>query len=404
MNKYLKNILYIFTSFILIGGLFAVGYAVGESQNSNFFPPANVLNTVDSSTNVDFSPFWKVWNLLETKYVKTASSTLISNQDKLYGAISGLVDSLNDPYTVFLTPSETEQFNTSIQGNFEGVGMEIGIQDEILTVIAPLKNTPAERAGIKAGDKILKIDEKITESMSIDAAVKLIRGPIGTEVKLTIFREGQDETIEIVIKRDKIVIPTIDTEIKDDIFIISLYNFSANSSADFRKALREFVLSRKNKLILDLRDNPGGFLESAVEISSWFLPTGKTVVIEDFGNGQNNKVLRSEGYDIFNDNLKMVILINGGSASASEIVAGALHEHGIATLIGEQTFGKGSVQELIDITPETALKVTIAKWLTPNGKSISDGGLTPDIIIDSAPNGKDLSEYQLEEAIKYLNK
>jgi len=240
--------------------------------------------------------------------------------------------------------------------------------------------------------------------MSIDEAVDLIRGERGTEVTLTIFREGTEEPFDVNIIRDVINIPTIDTEIKDDVFIISLYNFSANASTDFRNALIEFIGSGKNKMILDLRGNPGGFLNAAVDISSFFLPAGKVIVTEDFGDGEQ-KYFRSKGHDIFNDNLEMIILVNRGSASASEIVAGALKEHGVAQVLGTNTFGKGSVQELVPITPETSLKVTIARWLTPNGTSISDGGLSPDILIDKVPEGSEIElyDYQLQEALRILN-
>jgi carboxyl-terminal processing protease len=333
-----------------------------------------------------------------SKFAPANVESVTSSQDRIWGAIDGMVNSLGDPYTKFLDPQENSDFQTSIQGEFSGVGMEIGVKDDILTVIAPLKNTPAELAGIESGDKIIAIDGVNSIEMSSDEAASRIRGETGTVVTLTLIRDGFDDPFDISITRDIINIPTLDWEIQDDVFVISLYNFSANSSSDFRNALREFILARKSKLIIDLRGNPGGFLDAAVDMASWFLPAGKVIVREDFGDG-TDEVTRSKGYDIFNDKLKMAILVNGGSASASEILAGTLQEYGVATVIGSQTFGKGSVQQLIDVTDDTSLKVTIAQWLTPNGKSISDGGLTPDIVIDEGDNVWDL---QFQKALEML--
>jgi len=407
MKTFLKNLLLGALSFCFIAVLFGGGYFVGKRVDGDSSIPTNIINPSSDRTEekIDFSAFWKVWNIVNEKFVPTTatSSKFVSDQEKVYGAISGLVESLNDPYTVFLPPDDNEKFESNIQGNFQGVGMEVGIQDDVLTVISPIKKTPAEKAGVKAGDRILKIDDVSAQSLSLDDAIDKIRGPIGTTVKLTIDRDGLAEPIKISIVRDVINIPTLETKKLDNgIFVISLYNFSANSSNDFRNALREFIVSKKSKLILDLRGNPGGFLESSIDIASWFLPAGKMVVKEDFGNGEE-KVFRSKGYNVFNDNLKMVVLVDKGSASASEILAGALQQHDVATLIGENTFGKGSVQELIEITPDTSLKVTIARWLTPNGTSISLGGLTPDFVIENEyKDGKLVEDKQMEEAVKKL--
>ncbi len=332
---------------------------------------------------VDFDPLWKSWQVLEDKFVPATTTEIATDEEKVYGAIEGLTDSFGDPYTVFLPPADAEIFEEDISGSFGGVGMEIGIRDSTVSVISPLKDTPAYRAGIQAGDKIIRIDETSTEGMTIDEAVKLIRGEVGTSVKLSLLREDTDDLVIAEVVRAIIQIPTIESEIRDDgVFVIRLFNFSAISPNLFRDALRSFILSGSHKLVLDLRGNPGGFLEVAVDMASWFLPTGKVIVTEDFGENESSRAHRSRGYDIFNDNLEMIILVNQGSASASEILAGALREHGVATIVGEQTFGKGSVQELVDITQDTSLKVTIARWLTPNGTSISDGGLTPDVEVE----------------------
>lgn len=374
---------------------------VGKIQTIN----ASLNSTKDKPEDVDFALFWKAWNTVNEKFVRTKVASTTTDKDKVYGAIKGMVESINDPYTVFFPPEEATSFESEIEGNFEGVGMEMGIKNEVLTVITPLKSSPAEKAGIRPGDRVIQIEGKITTDYSIDQAVKLIRGKKGTTVTLLIVREGVEKPIEIKIVRDTINLPTIDTKLdpKTNIFTIKLYTFSAQSAALFRNALREFVDSKSNKLILDLRGNPGGFLDAAVDMASWFLAPGKTVVMEDYGNGKTQVVERSRGYNIFNENLRMVILIDGGSASASEILAGALSEYGKAKLVGTKSFGKGSVQEYIKLNSETALKVTVARWMTPNGKSISEGGLTPDVEVkltaEDVTAGRDP---QMDKAIELL--
>lgn len=392
-------------SVILAAAIFGVGFYFGGEARDPADNVAGVINKANGAPEtVDFTPFWRAWSILEDRYVSGTSTEEVSDQEKVWGAIQGLTNAYGDPYTVFLPPRETEMFQESISGSFGGVGMEIGIRDGILTVISPLKGTPAERAGLLPGDQILKVDDTLTQGMSVDEAVERIRGEVGTSVSLTIAREGREDTFSVKITRDTIQIPTIETEMREDgIFVIKLYNFSAISPGKFRESLRAFIRSGSNKLILDLRGNPGGYLEAAVDMASWFLPSGKTVVIEDYGGVQESRVHRSRGYNAFNDNLEMVILVNGGSASASEILAGALSEHGIATLVGEETFGKGSVQELIDVTGDTQLKVTVARWLTPNGNSISHGGITPDIVVEREPSDIEAGEDpQLEKAVEIL--
>lgn len=413
-----KKFLIAAASVLVIGAVFVSGVFFGFNNRpavSSIIGLINKESDIPAEKKIDFSPFWETWKIIDDKYVSEDGP---ENQAKVWGAIQGLVSSLGDPYSVFLPPEETKMFESDISGNFEGVGMEIGIRDKILTVIAPLKGTPAEKAGVLPGDKIIRIDETPTIDLSVDKAVRLIRGKKGTVVKLSIIRGEKDEPIEISVTRDVINIPTIDTEIKsaqsvdgagapgqpyNDVFVIKLYNFSANSPYLFRDSLREFANSDKDKLIIDLRGNPGGYLEAAVDMASWFLPAGKVVVREDFGKKAEPVIYRSKGYDVFNENLKMIILVNGGTASASEIFAGALREHGKAKLVGEKTFGKGSVQELVKVGEDSSLKVTVARWLTPDGVSISKNGLEPDvealITEDDLKNGRDP---QMDKAIEIL--
>lgn len=408
-NMQFKNLIISIALLIAFSGVFYIGFASGQSQTAE----ASKIQTINASLNgtkdkpedVDFSLFWKAWNIVNEKFVRTKVASTTTDKDKVYGAIQGMVQSINDPYTVFFPPAEATNFEAEIEGNFEGVGMEMGIKAGVLTVITPLKGSPAEKAGIRSGDKVIQINGKITTDYSIDQAVKLIRGKKGTEVTLVVVREGVTNPIEVKIIREVINLPTIDTKIdqKNGIFTIKLYSFSAQSASLFRNALRDFVNSKQNKLILDLRGNPGGFLDAAVDMASWFLAPGKVIVSEDYGNGKTQVSERSKGYNIFNDNLRMIILIDGGSASASEILAGALSEYGKAKLVGTKSFGKGSVQEYIKLNSETALKVTVARWLTPNGNSISEGGLTPDVEVKITPEdvtaGRDP---QMDKAIELL--
>lgn len=367
----------------------------------------------ESLENVDFSPLWQTWEIIDKRFVDTTgsstatSSKIIANQDKVYGAAQGLVRSLGDPYSEFLPPADKKQFDEEIQGHFGGIGIELGVRDGVLSVIAPLPGTPAAEAGIKVGDKIVKIAGQTSAELSISRAIDLIRGEVGTTVELSILRLGERELLEFKLKRAVINVPTIETKIlpNSDVFVITLYNFGGTSADLFRQALREFVQAKTDKLIIDLRGNPGGYLDAAVDMASWFLPLGKTIAIEDRGRGEEAKRYQSNGYNIFNDQLKLVILVDSGSASASEILAGALRDHGRATLIGEQTFGKGSVQELIPITDDTSLKLTIAKWLTPKGISISHNGLKPDIAVEIPEKVKDseaIDELMLARAEKFL--
>ncbi len=401
MDKNTK-IKYVAVTAFLIIIFFAFGIYTGAKNRPAIEKITGVTNKETAvATTADFEPFWKVWNLMSEKYPYADKTT---DQERVYGAISGLVSSLNDPYSVFFAPDETKSFQDEIAGNFDGIGLEVGLKDKILTVIAPLKDTPAYKADLKSGDKILKIDKTATTGMTIEDAIKLIRGEKGTAVTLTIFREGTPLPKEIKIIRDTINIPTLETiKRPDGIFVIKLYSFSANSANLFRDAMKEFAYSGSYKLILDLRGNPGGYLDAAVDMASWFLPTGKTVVTEDYGGSKPAEVYRSKGYNIFSNDLKFVILMDGGSASASEILAGAMHDHGIAKIVGKQSYGKGSVQEVVNVTPKTILKITVAKWLTPNGISISLKGLTPDYPVELTQ--KDLEakkDPQMDKAIQLL--
>lgn len=401
-TKIFKQIGYILISIIFIGVILGLGIYLGYSHRPEIDKITSVINkTPQVETNADFSSFWKVWNVLNEKSIY---ANKVSDQDRVWGAISGLASSLGDPYTVFFSPEENKSFKEEILGAFEGIGAEIAIKDKVLTVVAPLKDTPAWKAGLKAGDKVIKIGDTSTNNMTTDAAIDLIRGPRGTSVTLTVVRPGESETREFSIMREKIQIPTIDTQLREDgIFVISFYSFSENSANLFRDALIKFIDSKTDKLILDLRGNPGGYLDSAINIGSWFVDEGKVLLSEDSLDGSKPKMYRSHGPRLFSDKLKFVVLVDEGSASASEILAGALSEYKIATLVGEKTFGKGSVQELVKITDDTSLKVTVANWLTPNGVSISLEGLKPDVVVPiTAKDVESKKDPQMDKAIQIL--
>ncbi|MFQ6049488.1 MAG: S41 family peptidase [Candidatus Paceibacterales bacterium] len=395
-NKRKLNLIFLV---VVIFVSFGLGFWVGKEQ---------VVCPVCPPEELDFSLFWEAWHVLQEKFVDKEK---FDAQKMIYGAISGMVKSLEDPYTIFFTPQETKRFIEDVKGTFEGVGMEIGIRKNQLQVIAPLEGTPAQRAGLRAGDKIMEIDGLMTADLTIEEAVNLIRGPRGTEVILTILRKEWGETKEIKIVRGVIAVPSLKWEIlastgeaggKDNnIAYLKLYHFTEKASFDFGRAAFEILNSPAKKIILDLRNNPGGYLEIAQDIAGWFLEEGQIVVIEDFGQGDKIEH-KAKGNGKFLD-YKIIILINQGSASGSEILAGALRDNRGILLIGEKSFGKGSVQELEKLREGSSLKITIAKWLTPKGQLITDVGLEPDIKVEMTDEDyEEGRDPQLDKAIEVI--
>ena len=389
--KTVRKTILILSLLFLVGAGFTAGFFYNKFQTTC---------PICKPENTDFSLFWQAWKVLGEKFVDPQK---LDVQKMIYGAISGMVKSLGDPYTIFLNPEEAQKFIDDVKGSFEGVGMEIGIKKEQLQVIAPLEGTPAQKAGLRSGDKILKINDTSTTDLTVDEAVNLIRGPKGTEVTLTIFRDGWEKTKEIKIVRDIILVPSLKWELKDEnIAYLQIYQFSEKASFDFRLAAIEILNSPAKKIIIDLRDNPGGYLEVAQDIAGWFLDRGKVVVIEDFGEGREKQKYKSQGPSRFLD-YPVVILINQGSASGSEILAGALRDNRGIKLIGEKSFGKGSVQDLTDLSDGSNLKITIAKWLTPKGETISDKGLEPDIKVEMTEKDYEAEkDPQLDKAIEII--
>ncbi len=353
--------------------------------------------------SVDLANFWKAWNALRDDYVIThASSTIPTMKDLVFGAISGLATAYGDPYTVFMPPEEAKLFADTISGSFAGVGMEIAIKNGVLTVVTPLKGTPAEAAGVKSGDQIIGIDGKSTDGLPVDVAVSKIRGPAGTIVDFSILRDGNP--LEFKVTRAIIQVPETDDGIdeKSRVYHIALYGFTSNSADLFDQAFTRFKASGSKKLVIDLRGNPGGYLDASVDIASHFLPRGANVVTEDYGDKQKNVVHTSLGYNDLPANTKIVVLIDGGSASASEIFAGALKDHNVATLIGTRSFGKGSVQELLPLDGGS-LKITIARWVTPEGTWIMNNGIEPDITVSyTKADATAKRDPQMLRAIQFL--
>ncbi|MBU6214657.1 S41 family peptidase [Patescibacteria group bacterium] len=408
MKKRLHTVTARGISYALVAALsFGAGIAVDGSGNGaaaiSHLPLIGDQLDATPDQSADLSPFWKAWNVLNQNYIIThASGTMPTAKERIYGAISGLANSYGDPYTVFFPPAEAKKFADTIAGSFGGVGMELDVKNNILTVISPLKGSPAEAAGVKAGDQIAAIDGKSTEGMSTEAAVNQIRGAIGTPVELTVVRGGKPIAIKIV--RDTIQVPETDDglDAKSGVYRIALYEFTANSASLFDQAFERFKSSGSRKLIIDLRSNPGGYLDAAVDIASHFLPKGATVVTEDYGGKQNNVVHASLGYMDAPPGTQIAVLIDGGSASASEILAGALQDAHAATLIGMKSFGKGSVQTLFNLDGGS-LKITVARWITPAGHWIMGNGITPDIIVPyTAADATAKTDPQKDRAVQFL--
>jgi len=367
----------------------------GKVYNKYITAPANKL-----SADVDFNLFWNVWDELKDKYV---DKDRLDDKKMFYGAIKGMVESVDDPYTVFMEPKVAKEFSDDLAGTFEGIGAEIGKKDNIITIVAPLADMPAEKAGLQAGDKIYSVNGESTAGLSIYEAVDKIRGPKGTEVILTIFREGFEKTEDFKIVRQTILVKSVRTKMSDDeIFTITISNFNDDTSELFKRAAAEAVEKNPKGIILDLRNNPGGYLETAIDMASEWIDQG-VIVTEQFNPEKKNEYLH-RGRARLKD-FPTVVLVNQGSASASEIVAGALKDTGKAAIVGMKTFGKGSVQTLRELKDGSSVKITVAKWLTPNGYNINHEGIKPDVEVDLT-----LEDYnknidpQVNKAIEILNK
>jgi carboxyl-terminal processing protease len=383
-----KNSLFGFiVQFFLIAVLFfAIGFAVGQKIENQ---------------NVDFSLFWEVFNILPKRYIDKSA---VNGQEMLYGAISGMVRSLGDPYTAFVDPDQNELIKSDLAGSYEGVGIQIGFnEDKRLAVIAPLTETPAEKSGVLAKDVITKIDDKDTFDITLPEAVELIRGTAGTSVILTLIREDETEPLEIEITRSKIDIKSVEVEYRNiegrDIAIVKVIRFGEKTDLEWDAIIDEIVNRDTDAVVIDMRNNPGGLLSSAIHLAGEFIRG--TVVKQETADGKVNSLPTDGGARLLK--LKIAVLVNGGSASAAEIFAGAIQDTGRGEIIGEQSFGKGTVQDVVDLPGGSSLHVTIARWLTPDGNSIQDVGITPDIFIKETKEDRESDrDPQLEKALEIL--
>ena len=387
----IKKIIYPIILSICFAAVLGLGIWIGY---------AKVAYHVPQPGTVDFSLFWDAYGKLQKNFITPSK---ITDQKIIYGAIKGMTKSLGDPYTDFFDPDQAKMFQQDLDGSFDGIGVEVGIKKDLLTVIAPLKGTPGQKAGLKSGDIIVKINGKDATDMASDEAVNLIRGPKGTVVTLNILRDGWSSPKDIAITRDTIKIPSVEWSLKDgDVAYIQIYQFDDTLATDFKAIALKILQSPAKRIVLDLRDNPGGYLEAAQEVAGWFLQNGQTVTVEDFGKGRAQQVYKTSGNaDLAN--YPMVVLINQGSASASEILSGALRDDRKIQLIGTKSFGKGCVQQMINLPGGSFLKITIANWLTPKGGSISDVGLTPDVKVDTTDQDiQQKKDPQLAKALEII--
>lgn len=395
-NKIIKLIALV----AILAVVFNAGSLYGSKQLPFVGSPQIVNEDLGKPADLDFSLFWDTWRTVEEKYAGKTDKTKM-----FYGAISGMVSSLGDPYTVFMDPEETKKFGDELEGTFNGIGVEIGIKKNIITVIAPISDSPAEKAGLKTGDKILKIGDTTTNGMSTDEAANLIRGPKGTPVTLIILRGNETETREIKVTRDTIVVKSVKLKMDDSsgkkIAILEISRFEKTTFNDAGIAADEILREDAKGIILDLRNNPGGYFDSAVNIAGLFVPNGEVVTIKRYNN-------HNENYNASGTNklgkIPMIILANEGTASAAEILAGALRDDRQIKILGETTFGKGLVQEVVDNTKDnSSLKITVAEWLTPTEKNINKEGLKPDIEIKLTKEDYEADkDPQMDEALKIM--
>ena len=384
---------------ILLVILFLViGFAAGRYSVSRPITtpsaPSDFFTVKDGQRQLTFSTFWEAWDTLHSKFNGT-----LDDKKLFYGAVAGMVQAAGDPYTTFSDPVAAKQLQDTLQGSFSGVGIEIGLKNGLITVIAPLDGSPAKAAGIKEGDVIVAVDKQpLTQDMTVDEVVNRIRGPLGKPVVLTVISKEDNKSKDISITRATIAIQSVKFQMQGDVAIMTISSFDSDTSDKFAAAAQQAVNAHAKGVVLDMRGNPGGYLTAAVDVASQFLPNGQVVVSE---KGQENNEYKSHGIALLR-NIPVVVLVDGGSASASEIVAGALKDNLQAPIVGVKTFGKGSVQELVQLQDASTVKVTVAKWYTPSGSSINEKGIEPTIPVKAGADDK--SDPQLDAAKTELTK
>ncbi len=394
-----------FLSYFLVALLFfALGWQGNERGYLDFADSGKdgIEDEAFVKEDVDLSLFWTVWNTLEKKYI---DENVVEREKMVYGAIKGLVDALDDPYTVFMDPDESREFSDSLEGTLEGIGAELSVEDKSIVIVSPIKNSPAERAGLLPGDIIYKINDELAGDMTLFEAIGKIRGRKGTTVNLTIVREKIDKPIVVSIVRDSIELESVTVEkLENGITYLSVNQFNEKTLDEFNKAVSEMILKEPKGLIIDLRYNGGGYLDAAVDMLSFLLPSHTEAVKLRARDGAETKdeTLYTNGNPKLL-NVPLVVLVNEGSASASEILAGAIQDNKRGVVMGTQSFGKGTVQEVDSFEDGSSIRITIAKWMTPSGRDINKIGVTPDMIVELTDDDVAKKyDRQKEEAIKYL--
>ncbi len=391
---------------VLVATVFAAGFVVGSSLTASgvvgslvpvpVLPASEAPASAAASEEVSLDVFWEVWNTLESRFYYD----LPSEEERVQGAIYGLIESLDDPYTAYVPPDVARILNEDSSGSFEGIGAFVEEAPEGgVYIIRVFDDGPAQVAGLRSGDVVVAVDGEDVTRKILREALLLIRGPAGTEVTLTVVREGEPQPFDLTMRRARLDVPTVEARMLDnDIGYVALFDFNARASSRLRDAVRGLINDGAESLILDLRDNPGGYLDESIRVADLFLGP-ETVLIQRDVDG-NERRFTSRGGDLA-EGIPLVVLVNQNSASASEIVAAALQDSGRATLIGQTTFGKGSVQLQYNLTDGSLLRVTYANWYTPDDRSISENGVTPDIVV-APPTVQTDRDLQLERAIRYL--
>lgn len=404
----ITNVLLVASAAVL---LFGGGYKLGEGK----IALQQGISVPVQKKNINFDMFWKVWDTLEKKYVDQKK---LDSKKMYYGAIKGMVASIEDPYTFFLTPTENKQSKDDLGGRFEGIGAQLGLKDNRVVVVAPLKNSPAEKAGMKSGDFVVKVDSLVTAGLPLTQVVSKVRGSKGTKVHIILERSGKELEVDVI--RDAIHIESVETRLNeklstcemdcDNVAYLKLNQFGDSTVDEWEKKVieikNEWESGKIRGLVLDLRDNPGGYLESSVYLAGEFLPQGKLVVKQESTTYENKDYYVTRGGSLLT--IPLTVLINKGSASAAEILSGALRDNKRAVLVGEKSFGKGSVQEALDLGDGMGLHVTVAKWVLPKGEWINGKGITPEDKVENiVPEGNTMSrelDKQLDVAIEKLLK
>lgn len=419
MNKKILSLIGILTALVLLIGSFSAGIIVGnlfvpedvlpetmleeESPVPEELPSGQTTTTAEDQISREelFEPFWEAWDIIHEQYVDQP----VDDTSLMRGAISGMLNSLDDPHTSYMDPFQYEQANIPMSGEYEGIGAWVDPTGKYLEIISPMPNSPAEEAGLEPGDKVIAVDGEDMTGIDGNLVIKEIMGPAGTDVVLTIEREGEPESFDVTVTREKITIPSVDYRMIEgqNIAYLQLITFGQDTRRELRDALKDLLSNDPDGLILDLRNNGGGYLQTAVAVASEFIDEG-VILYEDYGDDQEMKTYRAQKGGVATE-IPLVVIVNEGSASASEIVAGAIQDHERGVLVGTTTFGKGSVQNWIELSnDEGAVRVTIARWLTPDKRQIHEQGLTPKYEVELTEEDlQDDEDPQLDKAIEVMS-